>query len=54
MAGTREGRRREAQTENDRGEEECIGMLVRRQVMPMWAYDPVQRHVGGEGVSRPS
>ena len=25
-------------------------MLGRRQVKPMWAYDPMRRHVSGGGV----
>ena len=50
MEVAREGWRGEARTAKNRGEVGYIGILGRRQVMPRWADDPVQRDIGVGGV----
>ena len=42
MERAREGRKGRARTEKGRGKDRSIGMVVRRQVKPSWADDPVQ------------
>ena len=50
MVIAREGRRGRAWTASSRVVVGGIGILVRIQVTPMWAYYPVQRNIGGGGV----
>ena len=50
VTGAREVWKGGARTERSRVVAGGIGMLGRRQVTPMWADVPVQRHVGGGGV----